>query len=283
LGLAELVDEEGPDDAARRDPAWGRRWRAAVASPAVDPPASRMRRLRALNVAVGLTHLAQGLLILALSNDFALPVTATFLSGPPGSGPAPSEVLTDLRFGPLVAAFLFLAAADHLLVAAPGVCPWYEANLRRGRNVARWIEYSVSASLMVVLIAMLTGISDVAALIAIFGANAAMILFGLLMERQQAPGRADWSAYWFGCIAGAVPWIAIGAYLIGGDSPPAFVYAIFVSLFVLFNSFAVNMALQYMRVGRWREYLFGEQAYIVLSLTAKSALAWQVFGSTLAT
>ena len=64
--------------------------------------------------------------------------------------------------------------------------------------------------------------------------------------------------------------------------PPGFVYAIFVSLFVCFNSFAVNMVLQYARIGPWRNYLFGETAYIVLSLTAKSALAWQVFAGTLA-
>jgi hypothetical protein len=60
------------------------------------------------------------------------------------------------------------------------------------------------------------------------------------------------------------------------------VYAIFVSLFVFFNAFAVNMWLQYRRVGRWRDYLFGEYAYMLLSLTAKSALAWQVFAGTLA-
>ncbi len=244
---------------------------------------ARMRRLRVFNVAVGVVHLLQGLLILALANDFATPVTATFLSGPPGQGAPELESLTDIRYGPVIAAFLFLAAADHLLVAAPGVNRWYEANLRRGRNVARWLEYSVSASLMVVLIAMLTGISDAAALIAIFGVNAVMILCGLLMERQQAAGRADWSAFWVGCVAGAVPWIAIGTYLFGGDGAPTFVYIIFVSLFVLFNSFAVNMALQYRRVGPWRDYLFGETAYIVLSLAAKSALAWQIFGSTLAT
>ena len=206
--------------------------------------AHRLRRLRVFNVVVGIVHLAQGLAILALSNGFSLPVTASYLSGPPGQGASATEVLTDLRIAPLVAAFLFLAAIDHLIVAAPGVHSWYEANLGRARNVVRWIEYSVSASLMMVLIAMLTGIADVAALIAIFGANAGMILFGLLMERHQEPGKADWTAYWFGCIAGAVPWIAIAVYLLGGDSPPTFVYAIFISLFILFNSFAVNMALQ---------------------------------------
>ncbi|HEX6031907.1 MAG TPA: heliorhodopsin HeR, partial [Tepidiformaceae bacterium] len=66
-----------------------------------------------------------------------------------------------------------------------------------------------------------------------------------------------------------------------GGQVPNFVYGIFVSLFLFFNSFAVNMLLQYRRVGPWREYLFGEKAYILLSLTAKSALAWQVFANTL--
>lgn len=240
-------------------------------------------RLRALNVIVGIAHLVQGLIILALANDFSTPVTASFLTGPPGDGVGTLEVLTDIRVAPWVAVFLFLAAADHLLMVVPPVRRWYEHQLGRGRNPARWIEYSVSASIMAVLIAMLTGISDLAALIAIFGANTAMILFGLIMERQPTDGSVDWHPFWFGCIAGAVPWIAIGAYLIGGEDPPTFVYVIFVSLFLLFNSFAVTMALQFRRVGPWRDPLFVEGSYVALSLLAKSALAWQVFGSTLVT
>jgi hypothetical protein len=109
-----------------------------------------------------------------------------------------------------------------------------------------------------------------------------MILFGLLMERQDGEGPVDWLPYWFGCVAGAVPWIAIAAYLIGGGQAPTFVYVIFGTLFVLFNCFAVNMALQFRRVGRWADPAFAERAYIVISLVAKSALAWQVFASTLA-
>jgi hypothetical protein len=244
------------------------------------------RRLRRANLAVGLIHAGQAALILALANDFTLPITASFLAGPPGSAPPPPTTLVEVSIAWGVACFLLLAAVDHLLMAAPGVVGWYEANLRHCRNYARWIEYSISASVMVVLIAMLTGISDVAALGGIFGVNAAMILFGLLMEHYERPGRPDWLAYWFGVLAGAVPWLLIGLYLWSpgnAASPPGFVYAIFVSLFVCFNSFAVNMLLQYRRVGPWRAYLFGEAAYIVLSLTAKTALAWQVFGGTLAT
>ena len=84
---------------------------------------------------------------------------------------------------------------------------------------------------------------------------------------------------------GIAPWLAVGVYLWSPGStaePPAFVYAIFVSLFVFFNIFALNMWLQYRRVGRWKSYVFGERAYFMLSLVAKSALAWQVFAGTLA-
>jgi hypothetical protein len=244
-------------------------------------------RLRTANFTVGIVHAAQALLLVVLANDFALPVTATYLDGPPGTPPGEPITLFEVRFGWAVAAFLALAALDHLLMASPRVVDWYERQLERGRNPARWTEYSISASLMVVLIAMLTGITNAYALLAIVGANVSMILFGHLMERFN-PDRShvDWRPFWFGCIAGIVPWLAITLALGGAEveygGVPTFVFAIFVSLFVLFNTFAVNQALQYRQVGRWRSYLFGEGAYLVLSLTAKTALAWQVYAGTLA-
>jgi hypothetical protein len=60
------------------------------------------------------------------------------------------------------------------------------------------------------------------------------------------------------------------------------VYAIIASIFVFFNIFAVNMFLQYKKVGPWKDYLFGERMFIVLSLVAKTLLAWQIFAGTLA-
>lgn len=253
---------------------------AAVAMTDLNPG-----RLRAFNLVMGLVHAVQGVAVLALSTDFSLPVTGTFMQGPPGSEPPALTEIFELPIGPAVAAFLFISAVAHFLIAAPGIYGWYLANLARSRNYARWLEYSVSSSLMMVLIAMLTGISDAAALVAIFGVNAAMILFGWLMEHRERPGDASWLSFIFGSIAGIVPWIAIGIYFVspGVDAtPPAFVVAIFISLFVFFNSFALNMVLQYARIGPWRDYLYGERAYIVLSLTSKSALAWQVFAGTLA-
>ena len=249
-------------------------------------PEARFRRLRIYNGAMGFFHAIQGVVILLIANEFALPVTATFMEGPPGADPPALDTLFDIRFAWGVAAFLFISAIAHWIIISPGVYPWYRRNLERNRNYARWIEYSISSSVMVVLIAMLTGISDVAALGGIFGVNAAMILFGLVQEHYEEPGSKRWMPYWFGVLTGAVPWLLIGIYLWSPTSagePPAFVYAIFFSLFVFFNSFAINMVLQYRQVGKWKDYLYGEYVYVFLSLTAKTLLAWQVFGGTLAT
>jgi hypothetical protein len=250
----------------------------------MSTPTSTLRRW---NIGVGVAHLVQAVVLLVLSNDFAIPVVAKVQTGPPGTELAIEKVFFDLRFSAAIAIFLLFAAVDHLAMAAPKVVDWYEGNLRRGINPARWAEYSVSASLMVVLIAMLPGITNLYALIGLFAVNAAVILFGWLMERENPPGRqVTWWPFAFGCVVGVVPWIAITIALVTsqseGDGVPGFVFGIFVSLFVLFNCFAVNQWLQYRRAGRFADYLYGEKVYLVLSLVAKSALAWQVYAGTLA-
>jgi hypothetical protein len=245
--------------------------------------AARYRRLRVFNAAVGVVHLVQAGVLLALSNDLSLPITGSFLRADPVTVQQPTlprEVLS-LPIGPTVAVFLLLAAIDHLAVAAPGVHRWYERHLDEQVNYARWIEYSISASIMIVLIGLFVGIRDLAAVLGLFGVNTSMILFGLLMERRQRAGAADWSAFWFGSIAGLVPWIAIAVYLAEPPTVPGFVWVITGLQLVLFASFALNMALQYRQVGPWRDYLVGERTYIVLSIVAKSLLAWLIFGNVL--
>ncbi|WP_310528901.1 heliorhodopsin HeR [Nocardioides sp.] len=259
------------------------RSRSAIAHPGVPHRAMTLRRDNAI---AGVVHLAQAIGVLLLATSFALPVTASYLQGPPGTAPQDPLTLFEIPTGAAVAAFLALSALAHALVCT-GWWRRYLADLDRSRNPARWVEYSVSSSLMIVLIAQLVGISDVAALVALFGLNAAMILFGWLQERYEEPGGHGWLPFTFGCVAGIIPWLAIGTYLLSPGSassatPPGFVYGIFISLFVFFNSFALNQWLQYRARGRWSDYLFGERIYIVLSLTAKSVLAWQIFAGTLA-
>ncbi len=243
----------------------------------------KLNNLRIWNLVVGLVLAVQAVLMAVLTNNFSLPVTATFMQGPPGS-PATLHNIWDIQTGWGVFAFMAISALALLLIASPWVFPWYKRNLLESRNYGRWIEYFFSSSIMIVLISQICGISDIAALLPIFGINACMILFGALQEKYERPGKPSWLPFWFGSFAGIIPWIAIVIYVIApgvSTSPPGFVYGIIVSLFVFFNCFAVNMVLQYKKVGPWRDYLFGEKVYIILSLTAKALLAWQVFANVL--
>ena len=162
----------------------------------------------------------------------------------------------------------------------------YNANLKLGINKARWIEYSISASVMMIAIAMLVGVYDLTSLLMIFVLTGIMNLMGLIMEvHNQTTEKTNWLSYYIGCLAGIIPWIVIAFYFWlsahKGSAAPTFVYWIFVSIFVFFSCFAVNMILQYKKIGPWKNYLYGERVYIILSLVAKSLLAWQVFFGTL--
>ena len=250
---------------------------------------SKLGNLRKLNVVAGFLHLGSFIAILILSNSAALPVRATYLTGAPGSGNFSEPVnLFDLNISYLVAAFMALSAFFHFFVSSPPIFPRYADGLARNINVYRWIEYSLSSSIMIVVILQLNGVADSIALLGIFGVNVCMILFGWLQERYTTPGDGDLLPFWFGSFAGAIPWIAVVVSLIAPKSPsegavPGFVYGIVISLFILFNGFAVVQWKQYRAKGKWADYLYGERRYIVLSFVAKSLLAWQVFAGALAT
>lgn len=249
----------------------------------------KLSRLRRFNLIMGFLHLIQGVLMIVISNDTTYPIFTNYLNFDMATrslAPNP-QLLYELRFGPAVAAFLLISAVAHFYLATIGY-QRYVANLKQEMNPVRFYEYALSSSLMIVLIGMLVGMWDLGALILIFALNATMNLFGIMMEyHNQYTERTDWTAFIYGCFAGIVPWIVIMLYFLGavssGDAkPPAFVYAIIPTLFVFFNIFAINMVLQYKKVGPWEDYLFGERIYIVLSLSAKTVLAWLIFAGTLA-
>lgn len=257
--------------------------RVAGSDEAVGVNDARLAGLRRWNLGLTVLHAGQAIAILVLASGFAITVTAEYPAGPPGTAPNAPSALFDVAIGPAVAAFLFLAAADHLLTATLARSR-YESDLRRGINRFRWIEYSFSASIMIVLIGFYFGLTTITTVVPIVGANVAMILFGWLQERANPPGRAQttMTPFWFGTLAGAAPWIAIVINLVGADEIPGFVIGIFVSLLIAFFTFAVNQWLQYRQIGPWRDYAFGEKTYLVLSLVAKSLLAWQIFAGSLA-
>lgn len=241
------------------------------------------RNLKRFNMVMFAVHISQVFLMIFLSNNFTLPITYSHPVYDPNTMTiAPvSETIMDVRVAPLVALFMLISATAHILISTV-LYEKYVKHLKNGMNPYRWYEYSVSASLMIVIIAMLVTIYDIGTLIALFTLTMVMNLMGLMMElHNQTTNTTNWTSYIIGCIAGFVPWLVIFIPLVTAASVPDFVIAIFITIAIFFNCFAINMVLQYKKIGKWRDYLYGEKIYILLSLVAKSALAWQVFAGTL--
>ena len=253
----------------------------------------KFKKLIRFNMIMGFFHLVQGVLMLFLATnviqkigEFQPTIVQFYLRFNPDtrSLEAASKELFQLPFGILVASFLFISAIAHGLIVMNKEL--YVNDLKIGINRFRWIEYAISSSIMIVLIATLFGIYDIASLILIFIVNAAMNLFGLDMELLNSGAekkKIKWGPFIWGSIAGIAPWIAILLYMFGNgnfDMVPWFVWAIVGTYFVAFNTFPINMIMQYKRIGKWKDYLYGERIYIILSLAAKSFLAWLVlFGA----
>lgn len=239
---------------------------------------------------MSILHLIQAVVVYILSSPDKgiVPITVSYLKFDTATKtllPATNK-LGEVNLAWFIILFFLICSFAHLSVAT-FYKKSYEANLLKGVNKARWIEYSFSASVMMLAIGFLSGIYDLASLVMIFVLDALMNLLGLAMEvLNQGKEKPQWLTYILGCIAGITPWVVFGIYVYaankyGGGNIPTFVYWIYGSIFVFFNSFAVNMILQYKKIGPWKDYLYGEKVYIFLSLIAKSLLAWQVFAGTL--
>ena len=254
-------------------------------------PEQQIDRLRIYNVVAGSLHLLQAIgfaiVLTMLSSQVLFAVTADYLAGPPGA-PIPPERVTvfDINIGIGVVVFLALSAFFHFLISSPWFFGRYKNGLLQNRNYFRWTEYALSSSIMIWLILAINGVTDIAALFAVFAVNAAMILFGALQETYEQPGSGGMLPFIFGSMVGIVPWIIVLIYFVrpgstSDVSAPGFVVGIVISLFIFFNTFALNQWLQYKQVGKWKSYLQGERTYITLSLVAKTALAWQVFSGAI--
>lgn len=257
------------------------------------------RSLRRFNIFMGILHFVQGILMILMATvffsdtvgAFRLDVRQNFLFFNIDTFTLDLDynVLFGLPIALLAAAFLLLSALAHGIISIPEKTnAIYNADLAKGINRFRWFEYAISSSLMIILIAGLFGIYDIGSLILIFFINAGMNLFGLVMEQLNS-GRSkdelDWGPFWWGTIMGLIPWVVIILYVTGTASEalgeiPWFVWAIVGTYFVAFNTFPINMVLQYLKVGKWKNYIYGERVYIVLSLVAKTILAWLVFLGT---
>ena len=246
------------------------------------------RQLQTFNRIAGLTHLIQGVtLLLILNTATTIPVITRFFDETADGVRPVSETLFEFPIALIGPIFLLLSAAAHLLISSPAYVVRYEQNIQKGINPVRWWEYAISSSLMLVVLLMLGGLIELSTVVFIFTLNFIMNLMGLVMEKyNQLTDTTSWLPFNIGVLAGLVPWIMGGLYFWVStnniaDSIPVYAQFGFVLTFLFFNSFAINMWLQYKKIGKWKVYAYGEKAYIVLSLVSKSALGWIIVLGTM--
>ncbi|KAJ1385418.1 hypothetical protein B484DRAFT_410515 [Ochromonadaceae sp. CCMP2298] len=168
--------------------------------------------------------------------------------------PSSIKYLQQINVAFLIPLFTALAALDHIVCFS--VCVWDKHRAKHylfviGSNPVRWAEYSLSASVMAVAVAVLAGVGDVHLWFLVFVMHAVGMGIGQVMELL--PKNDDlvlWPvrfssirSYCFGlsslCIL--APWAVMGCYFFRAVDAdvPAFVYAAFLGTFLLYVAFAV--------------------------------------------
>jgi hypothetical protein len=246
------------------------------------------------NLWLAFIHAIQGAVILLLSATKVFPVQTSYLTLDPVSSelaghPVLSSAirhLFDINLAYLVAIFFFAAAIAHGL-AASAYRGRYEAEIKKKVNKLRWGAYALSGGSMVTAIAVLSGVADFSTLVILFVLCIVGGLLGLTMETvNQGKTKPNWLPFITAAVASLAPWFVLGVYvwganIYGSGDIPVFVYWIYISSFILFLGFPINMYLQYKKSGKWADYLYGERIYMLLSLVTQTLIAWQIFAGAL--
>ena len=255
---------------------------------------------------LGLLHSAQGIIYIALGaslNRASIPVYVTLPTGRPGNATTMYTLSEVFTLSPiwLIAAFFLITGLFHLIrtnwcIKRQSIFPAPRNESKTQSTVLdrnwdrkiRWIEYSITSTLMIYTILLLSGISDIYAIGGCGAANVAMILFGFAGDLTDP--NYPWNRVWtfvFGSIVGMAPWIFIFAQIgvIGarGVSPGVLVYLITINIFTLFFSFAIAelafiMSYLYPQDPTWTEPAREvrrenvEIAYQILSAVTKTML-----------
>lgn len=254
----------------------------------MKPETTLGKQLQKFNRIAGVFHLVQGVALFFILNDETrIPVITRFFTDTPEGIRPESDILFEFPVALIAPLFLLLSAVAHLFISSPWYVHRYETDIEKGINRARWWEYAISSSLMLVVLLMLGGLIEISAIVFIFTLNFIMNMMGLMMEmHNQLTQKTSWFSFNIGVLAGIVPWIMGGIYFVVStnniaDAIPVYAQFGFLLTFIFFNTFAVNMFLQYKKIGKWKVYAFGEKAYIVLSLTSKSILGWVIVLGTM--
>lgn len=170
-----------------------------------------------------------------------------------------------------------------------------------GTNMLRMIEYSISATLMQISIALVLGVWERLAIIGIGFLTVVCMICGLIAEQLRTANLAmAWTAHFTGWLAMAGVWTVLGRQFMytvsqSDNDPPEFVYAIVIVIAVLYLGFGLVQTVQLVLGGDVvmykakcckKEYDYSqneaiELTYCVMSIVSKTFLGWMIFANAL--
>jgi hypothetical protein len=253
-----------------------------------------------------LIHLGQGATLLTLGIVYRNPIYVQnrYPTGPPGSVVMQTASLETLPVA-VSASVLFMSALYHaaIVMSMWGRCDVYEGDFKmnRGyeemlrpdsRNWWRWLHYAGTSVAVMLNISLLTGVTDLTALIAVSGCSLAMVLFWEVSERMKRT--SEWKmAFTYGTLTGLVPWVCIllqfgrNAATVGGANVSALVYAVIFTMFFLVLCLGIlEWTVIYYEVSKKKTWLswFGadeivnaEHIRTILTLITNSVLGWLTY------
>lgn len=186
-----------------------------------------------------------------------------------------TQSLFDVQVRWLVVVILGLSALFSLL-AATRLRRRYEAAVEDGVSPWRWLTLGITSALMVEVIALLSGVSDILVLKVLAGLILVTCALGWVNEKRlKQAGRPIWSDYVVSLFTGALPWLVILGYAVstwvwGLIRYPWFVYALYASTLIGFTLIAFN---EYKRNSGWKNNLVVERNYLLSGMATKVAFA----------
>lgn len=166
---------------------------------------ARMPRRALLDAVAAALHFAAGLVLLAGAARLALPVR---LSAPG----VPAEPFASVDLAAAAAVVVLVSAVARLAASIPPLRNRVDEELARGRAGWRWLELSQTASITVVLVALLNGVSEAGVLVALYALAAGAVLLLWIQDRQTTPGPRGLAPFSAGAAIGIVPWGVVALY-----------------------------------------------------------------------
>jgi hypothetical protein len=260
-----------------------------VATPMTEP---ELQRLRKMNLWLALAFGVQAIAVVLFGGSKAVPVIVNYLApdqlaseinGHQVLGVA-SRHIADLRLTVVAAGFLVLFGLASLALATIGRAH-YEARLRRGSNVGRWLVFGLGGGGVIVALALESGIYSIATLLILF---VSMLMCGALeplAEKFKATETKNPVLAHAMCaaalVAGLVPWAVFAIGVVGAmawnGKIPGSLYFMYGTTLVLLLCWLMGTHFRVTKRGKWTDTLYAEKMYMFLTLASATVLAWQIF------